>query len=247
MKIAAIIEARMRSTRLPGKVFLPVLGKPVIEMMVERIKHARYIDKIIIATTTDKSDDRIEELCKRLDIDCYRGSEDDVLSRVLEAARAHKVDLICELTGDCPLIDPIIIDQVVTMYMSGFYDYTANGFNEQTYPRGLDVKVFPTSVLEKTAKLTTNAIDHVHVSCFIYHNPKIFRLGGITAPAAVFGPDIRITLDTAEDYELIKRIFEALYKKNKIFLAKDIVKYLRDNPELLKINRHVRQKDIDEG
>jgi spore coat polysaccharide biosynthesis protein SpsF len=247
VRVAATIEARMASTRLPGKVLLPLAGKPALHMMIERIKHSGYVDDIIIATTTNKEDAQIENLALKLGVKCYRGSEEDVLSRVLEASKTYKVDLICELTGDCPLIDPVIIDQVITAHLSGNYDYTSNTFTHRTFPRGLDVHVFPVSVLERTAELTSDPIDRVHVSYFIYTNPKLFKLNGVYANPEVFGPDIRITLDTFEDYEIIGSIYSALYKPGEVFLAKDIIKYLKDNPDIAEKNRSVRQKAVHEG
>ncbi|MCD6163597.1 MAG: glycosyltransferase family protein [candidate division Zixibacteria bacterium] len=247
MRVVATIEARMTSSRLPGKVLMPLLKKPALERMIERVKYARYIDEIVVATTVNKTDDPIVELCGRLGVGYYRGSEEDVLNRVLNTARNAKADLICELTGDCPLIDPLIIDQVVTAHCSGSYDHTSNFLNQRTFPVGLDVQVFPTKVLEEVSRLTDDPIDHVHVSYFIYCNPKLFRLNGITANPEVFGPDIRITLDTKEDYKLIQKIYTFLYNESSIFYAKDIVKFIKDNPELMTINRHVRQKTAEEG
>lgn len=247
MRIVATIEARMASTRLRGKVLLPIHGKAALHMMIERVKKARYIDDIVVATTTNPEDGQIEALCKILNVGCYRGSEEDVLSRVLEAAKANKADLICELTGDSPLIDPVLIDSVITTHLSGSHDYTSNCLNQQTFPIGVSVQVFSVSALERAAKLTSDPIDRVHVSCFIYHNPRIFKLKGVVADAESFGPDIRITLDTQEDYALIRNIFDALYKNGEVFLTKDVVKYMRSNPDLFGINRHIRQKSIDEG
>ncbi len=247
MKVVATIEARMTSSRLPGKVLMPLLEKPALERMIERIKHARYIDEIVVATTVNKADNPIVELCDRLGVSCYRGSEEDVLERVLIAARNVKADLICELTGDCPLIDPLIIDNVIIAHRSGSYDHTSNFLNQRTFPIGLDVQVFPTHVLEKVAVLTDDPIDRVHVSYYIYCNPKLFRLNGITANPEVFGPDIRITLDTKEDYEFIQKIFTALHREDSIFYARDIVKFIKKNPELMNINRHIRQKVAAEG
>jgi spore coat polysaccharide biosynthesis protein SpsF len=237
----------MTSKRLPGKVLLPFLGKPSLELMIERIRYSRYIDEIVVATTENKTDDPIIELCERLGVTIFRGSEEDVLSRVLGAAKSVGSDYICELTGDCPLIDPLIIDQVIISHLSGKFDYTSNCLNQRTFPLGLDVQVFGSDVLQRVSDLTDDAIDRVHVSCFIYNNPKLFNLNGITADPQTFGPDIRITIDTEEDYELIGKIFEALYKDKRIFYAKDIVSWLRKNAHLLQINKHIMQKALEEG
>ena len=247
MKIVATIEARMRSSRLPGKVLRPLGGQPALQRMIERIRLSRYVDEICIATTTNRADDPIIELAENLDVNHFRGSEEDVLTRVLLAAHSVKADLICELTGDCPLIDPYIIDQCILSHLSGSYDYTSTFAHYATYPIGFDTQIFPVSVLQRVAAMTDDPIDHVHVSCFIYHNPKLFRINGIHAAPEQFGPDIRLTLDTPEDYKLIGKIFDAMDAAGQVWYAKDIVKHLKANPELLKINRHVRKKTLDEG
>ncbi len=247
MKIVATIEARMGSVRLPGKVMLSILGRPALALMVERVRRSKRINEIVIATTTSSPDDRIEKLSRRLQVGCYRGEENDVLSRVLKAAKAYRGDLICELTGDCPLADPAIIDEVITAHLLKKNDYTSNTLDPRTFPRGLDVRVFPRAVLEKVSGLTDNPADRAHVSSFIFNNPNLFKIKRVAADADVFGPDIRITLDTREDLELITMIFKALYRKDKAFSAKDIVSYIRKNPHLLEINRNVRQKNINEG
>lgn len=247
MKIVATIEARMTSSRLPGKVLMPLAGRPALERMVERVRMARYIDEIVVATTTNDQDEPVEQLCRDLGIRCFRGSEDDVLARVLGTADLVGADLICELTGDCPLIDPFIVDQVILAHLSGNYDYTSNIFNERTYPDGLDVQVFWTDVLRRVDQLTDDPIDRVHVSCYIYHNPKLFRLHGVYATPDQFGPDMRITLDTREDYELINRLFEEMEEQKQFFFGADIVSWLKDNPDALSINRRVRTKALEEG
>ncbi len=247
MKIVGTIEARMGSTRLPGKVLLPLGGKPVLERLIERVSRSRYLDKIVVATTTKDSDQPIVDLCDRIGVSFFRGSEDDVLDRVIKAAKSVDADIICELMGDSPLLDPILIDNTITAHLSGNYDYTSNFFPENTFPMGFAVQVFPISVLKRVAKLTQNPVDRVHVSCFIYHNPKLFTLQGVSANPQIYAPDLRLSLDTKNDYELICHVFEALSKKNTYFLSKDIVNYLRSHPELCLINKDVRQKAIDEG
>ena len=247
MKIVATIEARMTSSRLPGKVLLPLAGRPALERMIERIKLARYVDEIVVATTVNTDDDLIVELTERLGVGCFRGSENDVLARVLGAAQAAKANLICELTGDCPLIDPMIIDQVIVSHLSGSFDYSSNIFNQRTYPVGVDVQVFSTDILSRVDELTNDPIDRVHVSCFIYHNPKLFRLNGIFASPEQFGPDIRITLDTEDDYQLIDRIYQAMDASGNVWSCSEIVAWLKGQPELLAINRNVRAKTLEEG
>src|SRR3954470_10802095 len=157
-RVVATIEARMTSSRLPGKVLLPVLGRPLLELMVERLRRARTIDEIVIATTEDATSDPLQELAERLGIGCFRGSEDDVLARVLGAAQAYDAELIVELTGDCPLIDPALVDHLIERHREGGADYTANVL-DKTYPLGFAVQVFPTRVLAEVAELTDDPAD----------------------------------------------------------------------------------------
>ena len=156
----------MTSTRLPGKVLLEAVGKPLLELMVERLRRARSLDEIVVATTTEPSSDPIAALADRLGIGCFRGSEDDVLGRVLGAAQAYDAELIVETTGDCPLVDPDVLDLVVERFRVGGVDYCSNTL-ERTYPRGMDVEVLPTAVLEEVASLTDDPADREHVSIYI--------------------------------------------------------------------------------
>lgn len=243
LKIVSTIEARMTSTRLPGKILKPILGRPVLEFLIERLQHVALIDEIVVATTTNSTDDPIVNLCTRLDIKYFRGSEEDVLIRVLNAAKSASADIIVEITGDCPLIDPTIIEDCLKSFLDGNYDYVSNTI-ERSYPDGLDVQVFPVSVLEEVNFLTKDPIDHEHVSLYIYKHPERYKLKNLKANGDLFWPELGITLDTQEDYELISDIFEELYPKNPRFSALDIVKLLHDKPELLEINRHIKRKEI---
>lgn len=243
IKIAATIEARMTSTRLPGKVLKPILGRPVLELLIERLQRVKYLDEIVVATTINDTDQPIIDLCNRLNVKYFRGSEEDVLKRVLDAAKSVSADLIVEITGDCPLLDPHIVEECIKTFLDGNYDYVSNAI-ERSYPDGLDVQVFPVSVLEEVDSLTKDPVDHEHVSLYIYRHPERYRLLNLKAKGDLFWPELGITLDTQEDYELIKDIFEELYPKDPRFSASDIVKLLHDKPELLEINRHIKRKEI---
>ena len=243
MKTAAIIEARMTSTRLPGKVMCPILGKPMLELLIERLKHADTLDEIIIATTTNKEDNIIEELSETLHVGCYRGSEDDVLDRVLHAAVTSNIDLIIEITGDCPLIDPGVIDTLVQIYLSGQYDFVSNTL-KQTYPNGLDTRIFSTETLKKVASLTDDPVDHEHVSLYIYEHPEIFSLYNHESDLLEKYWDLRLTVDTIEDFALISTIYEKLYITNPNFRLPDIITLLEKEPELVRINQHIHQKPV---
>jgi spore coat polysaccharide biosynthesis protein SpsF len=239
-RVVCTIQARMTSTRLPGKVLMPVLGKPLLELMIERLRRARHVDEIVIATTEDASSDPIEELADRLGVGCFRGSEDDVLARVLGAAHAFDADLIVETTGDCPLIDPAVVDRVIDGFRAGGVDYCSNILT-RSYPRGLDVQVFPTSVLEEVDRRTDDPADREHVSLYIYEKPGRFRLRNVESghPESA---ELRLTVDTPEDYELIRAIFEALYESDPAFGLEEMLALLEARPELREINRDIEQK-----
>ncbi|HUF09855.1 MAG TPA: glycosyltransferase family protein [Rhodothermales bacterium] len=235
------IEARMTSTRLPGKVMKPILGRPSLELMIERLRRAQRLDQIVVATTTNSTDDVIEDLAGKLDVGCFRGSEEDVLGRVLGAAKAYEADLIVETTGDCPLIDPFLVDQVVGTLEANDVDYCANCV-VKTYPLGMAVQAFPTRVLEQVDRLTQDPADREHVSLYIYEHPERFRLLHVISG---FGQEIsqyRLTVDTPEDFEVVTRVFETLYPSRSDFGLADIVDYLHRHPDVAAINRHVAQK-----
>ncbi len=243
MKTVAIVQARMTSSRLPGKILRPVLGKPLLELLVERLKRARRVDQVVIATTTNDTDDEVEALTERLGIGCFRGSEHDVLARVLGAAHAHQVDVIVEITGDCPLIDFEVIDKLVEVHQANDFDYVANVL-KRTFPRGLDTQVFATSVLEEVARLTDDPTDHEHVSLYIYEHPERFKLHNLESGLPEEFWDLRLTVDTPDDFELIRRIYEALYSANPAFTIHDIVALFQRRPELRAVNQHITQKAV---
>jgi spore coat polysaccharide biosynthesis protein SpsF len=240
MRTVCTIEARMTSSRLPGKVLLEAAGKPLLEHMIERLRQVRGLDAIVIATTEEASSDPIAELADRLDVGCFRGSEEDVLARVLGAAQADGAELIVEATGDCPLIDPRVIERVLDRFLEGDVDYCSNTV-ERTYPRGMDVQVFPTAVLAEVAGLTDDPADREHVSLYIYEHPDRFRLRSVVSERPETA-DVRLTVDTPEDYALIREIFEVLYPRDPEFGLDAILALLDQRPELAALNRHVDQK-----
>ncbi len=243
MKIVCTIEARMKSSRLPGKVLLPVCGKPLLELMIERLRQVPELDGIVIATTADPSCQPIEDLAKRLRVGCFRGSEDDVLDRVLRSARFAQADLIVELTGDCPLMDPDLVSEVICEFRSRDVDYCANVL-QRTHPRGMDVQVFPTKVLARVAELTNAPSDREHVSIYIYTHPELFRLHNVTNSLSPEDADLRLTVDTPDDFKLVSEIFQRLYPANPRFRLADILQLMRKHPELRAINSHVTQKPV---
>jgi len=245
-RIVATIEARMTSTRLPGKVLLKIGGKPALEYMIKRIEQSKLIDEIVVATTTKDSDLPIIDLCARVGCKHFRGSEQDVLLRVLDAAKSVGADIIVELTGDCPFIDPEIIDKLIELYFSRDYDYASNVV-ERSFPDGFDTQVFSVKSLERVSEMTDDPIDRVHVSCYFYKNPHKFKLANLTAPEELTWPDLRLTLDEEADYHLLKLIAEKLEHHKGMFSALDVISLLKQEPYLIKINKHVKTKEINDG
>lgn len=231
--ILAVLQARSTSSRLPGKVLKPILGKPMLERQIERILRASMIDKLVVATSNDPSDEVLAQLCGKIGVDCFRGSLDDVLDRFFLAARQHKPDYVVRLTGDCPLADPAVIDAVIRFAVNGDYDYASNTL-QPTYPDGLDVEVCKFAKLEQVWRTATMKSQREHVTPYFYQNPHLFKLGNMTRQ-----PDLsalRWTVDTADDFALITSVFEALYPKNPAFGTDEVLAYLNSNPELSKLN-----------
>lgn len=233
----------MTSTRMPGKILRPILGKPMLERLIERLRRARRLDDVWVATTTNAEDDPTEELARRLRAGCFRGSEFDVLDRVLNAAHAAHADLIVEITGDCPLIDPTVVDQLVETYFANQYDYVSNVLH-RTYPVGLDTQIFSTRVLERVAGSTNDPVDREHVSIYIYEHPELFSLHNVASglPDGEELGRMRLTVDTPEDFALVEAIFEELYPSKPDFALPDVLELLRRRPELLSLNRHIKAK-----
>lgn len=243
LKIVATIEARMTSTRLPGKVLMPVMGKPMLEYMIERVRRVPGLDEIIVATTVNETDQPIVDLAERLGIGWFRGSENDVMGRVLNAAQAYDADVIVELTGDCPLIDPDIISSVIRCFSQGEADYASN-LPIRTYPIGMETQVFPTSILADAISLTQDPTDHEHVSLYIYSHPERYHIVTVDSGLPRRWHGIRLTLDTVEDFELIHEIFKTFYPSNPQFTLRDILTLLRSRPELLEGNLDVARKPV---
>ncbi|MCD1260835.1 glycosyltransferase family protein [Paenibacillus athensensis] len=243
MKINAVVATRMTSKRLPGKVLMPMAGQPNLVLLIERLRRSRYIHNVVIATTTNTEDDVVVEIAQKEKVLYYRGSEEDVLLRTVEAAEAFETDYIVQVTSDCPLIDSETVDAVIErMLTHPFLDYVGNHL-VRTYPLGFSAEIFRTEALRKVELISKEDL-HVreHVSLYFYENPELYRLSNIEASPFLRHPEYRLTLDTREDYELIKTIFEALYPKNPAFTLFDIVLYLQNQPELLSLNQHIAQK-----
>lgn len=239
-KIVAIIQARMGSTRLPNKVLMKINGHSMLEEVIRRTKAIKGINGIIVATTENPKDLKIVSLCKKLKVQAFRGSEDDVLDRFYQCAKAEKADVVIRITSDCPLLDPEIVVQGLKKILSQKVDYLSNAL-KRTYPRGLDFEIFTFQALEKAWREGKESTDREHVTPYIYSHPEIFKIGHLVNPTNY--SDYRLTVDTQIDLELVRRIFKALGGNGKVFGLKDIVRFLEKNPELGKINSEVVQKD----
>ncbi len=238
--VIATIEARMTSSRLPGKVLMEAIrGKTMLEFMINRVSKSKLIDKIVVATTIKETDQPIIELCDKLGIDYYRGSEDDVLLRVLNAHKKFHSDIIVELTGDCPLIDAEIIDQIISCYLKNNFDYVSNS-HVRSYPDGFDVQVFSTNLLDEISKKTKDAYDRENVSSYFYRTDE-FNIHGVIASKELFWPDLRVTLDDKGDYLLIHNIINTLDTNfGDSFKAIDVITYLKENLNLLELIKDAR-------
>lgn len=240
-KIIATIEARMTSARLPGKVMMLAGNIPMLSHLINRLKAVPSIDEIILATTSNKTDDLLEQLAFDEKISCFRGSENDVMGRVLDAAKYFHGDIIVETTGDCPIIDPNLIEQGINTFMINNVDYLSN-CHIRSYPDGMDYEIFTLTSLAKSALLTNDSSDREHVSLHIRNNPKIFKHLYLYAPTNLYDPSLGLTLDEMEDYILIKNIIENFGESNNLFSLSDVLNYLEDNPELRSLNIKINRK-----
>ena len=234
MKVTAIIQARMTSSRLPGKVLLPLANKPVLEHIVERLSYCKMIDKIVIATSDQNTDDILSSYCKDNNLLCFRGDLEDVLDRYYQASKIYNADPIVRITGDCPVIDPEVVDKVITGYLSG--DFDIFGLSGE-FPDGLDCTVFSFSAIEKAWNEAKLKSEREHVGPYIENNPKIFKKGKLELFKGL--ESYRWTLDESNDYEFLSIIFNKLYKPDSPFLTNEILKFIHDNPEMLKINDQI--------
>lgn len=243
MKTIIIDQARMTSTRLPGKVMKEVLGKPLLEYQIERLKRANEADELVIATTTNNTDQPIVELCERLGVAYYCGSEEDIISRYYEAATEFGADVVVRVTSDCPLIDPAVVDKVIKHYKDNWdkYDYVSNTLT-RTYPRGMDTEVFSYKVLQEVYYNAQEQPEREHVTPYICWHPERYKLDNVSHHENQ--SHHRWTVDTPEDFELIKLILQDLYPVSNKFTWLDVLNLLNEHPEWVQINASVTQKEI---
>lgn len=242
MKIVATIEARMTSSRLPGKPLLLAAGMPMLEHLVHRLMAVPSIDAIVLATTVNAADAPLVKLAQRLEITAFRGEEDDVMQRVIDAADSVNADVVVEITGDCPIIDPEIVEQTIRMFKSHQADYVSNAL-VRSYPDGMDTQVFSLDALKRSAAMTKNRLDREHVTLHIRSHPELFTHIHLVAPPEIHWPELGLTLDERSDYELLKQIIEHFDANNHpLFSCLDTVRFLRKFPQFVEINKDVVRK-----
>lgn len=245
MKIGAIIQARTSSTRLPQKVLkpLPFNSKTnVLQQVIRRVSKSKLIDEIIIATTTHDEDEKIVEVAKKENIKFYKGSLENVLERYYDAALENSLDVVVRITSDCPCADANIIDEIIKKHIDSDADYTSNTLT-RGFPRGIDAEVINFSVLEKAYENATDKFEKEHVTPFIYKtHPEDFKI--VQYETKNDKSDIRITLDTPQDYALLCSVYDNLYDENKFFSLEDIIELFDNKPYLKDINSEITQKKV---
>ena len=234
----AILQARVSSSRRPGKVLKPILGRAMLLHQLDRVRRARSLDDLVVATSTESSDDALETMCAAEGIRCFRGSLNDVLDRFYQAALPLTPDYIVRLTGDCPVADPELIDRVVALLIAEQLDIAGAA---PTFPDGLDVEAMRFSILETAWREATLPSDREHVSLFVVRQPDRFKVKGLDNDVDL--SRMRWTVDEPEDFELVRQIYEALYPGTPAFTTADILALLAARPELLELNRKYRRNE----
>lgn len=233
MKSLAILQARVSSSRLPGKVLLPILGEPMLFRQIERVRRAQRIDHLVVATSTDRSDDPLAEACVARGIACSRGSLNDVLDRFVQCALPYQPEIVIRLTGDCPLADPQLIDAMLQKFKVTGYDYLTNA-NPPSFPDGLDVEVMRLSALVEAHREAKLPSEREHVTPYLRAHPERFRLGNHAAEADHSG--LRWTVDEEQDLQFVQAVYQHLYPVRPTFSTEDILGLLVSNPQLRSLN-----------
>lgn len=235
-RIVTIVQARSASTRLPGKVFLPLAGEPLLVRMIQRVRTAKLVGEVVVASTMAPVDDKTEELCRVNEIACFRGHATDLLDRHYACAKNRNADVVLKIPSDCPLIDPTVIDRVIDRYLHTKVDYASN-LHPASYPDGQDVEVIAFSALERAWKEASKDFEREHATPYIWERPERFRLLNVEWET---GQDLsmthRLTIDYPEDYEVIRLIYEELFPKNPQFGLAEIMQLLEQKPGLRSIN-----------
>ena len=240
-KYVATIEARMSSSRLPGKVLLPASGKPMLQHLFERLKQVDSLSDIVLATTVNQPDDVLEIFASEMGMSCFRGSEDDVLSRVISAAEYADADVIVEISGDCPLIDPELISQCIAIHKNNKADFVSNA-TIPSYPGGMDVSIFSLDVLKKSEAMVKDTLHREHVCLNIVQHPEIFSRLNVISPPRLHWPELELLLDEKDDYDLICHLIENLSEQDPYFDCYKIINHIKSNPDVAQINVKVKRK-----
>lgn len=238
--ITAIVQARMGSTRLPGKVLLPILGQPMLALQLERIAAARLVDRVVIATSGHPSDLAVQQFAQIKGIFCIRGAVDDVLDRYHQAAKRTQSEHVVRLTGDCPLIDPDIIDAVVRSHIKDNNDYTSN-VHPPTFPDGMDVEVMSFAALDEAWSYADKPSEREHVTSYFRRSLDHMQLGNVSHETDL--SQLRLTVDEAEDFEVVKTVFEGLVAQGTKFSLADIVAFLEQNPAVSAQNADIKRNE----
>ena len=239
-KITAIIQAHMSSSRLPGKVMKDLCGEPALYRMIERLRHCKNIDEIVLATTTMECDDIIVEYCEKWGVKIFRGSNDDVLSRYYGASQQYPSEYYARLTSDNPLVDPGVIDSMVEFFFAHNYRYVSASNGKLCL--GMACELFTAELLDEAYHKATVPYEHEHVTPYMYLTNQSKGVFPYERDESAY----RLTMDTPEDYEVIRLVYEALYQPGNHFTLNDIVAYLETHPEISAINSTVKQKKLGE-
>lgn len=239
--IVAIIEARMSSNRLPGKVLMTLAGEPVLAHIVRRAKTIHSLSQVVIATTTNPRDDAIVAFAQSEEVAVFRGSEKDVLGRVFSAARAFDADAVLELTGDNPILDCKLAGQLIRIFKTNQFDLVTNNF-KRTFPMGVDMSMVSMNALSRSASEAKEEEDREHVLRFIHQRPRLFSIYNSEAPPEMLWPSLALTLDEADDLCFLSRVFEDLFPVDPMFGLDKVIAYLQCNPNLVEINRQVKRR-----
>lgn len=232
----------MGSIRLPGKVLLPAGGRPVLEHQVRRLRAVPSVRRIVLAITVNPADDPLVEFAERVGILCHRGSEDDVMSRVIGAAEAAGAEIVVETTGDCPILDPELVEQTIRMFLSNDCDYASN-VHVPSYPIGMDAQVFRLETLRRSSALTRDPRDREHVSWHIRCHPELFRLVTLVAPPELHWPTLGLTLDEHGDLLLLRKLIEHFGEARPLFGCRETLEVLRAHPDWVALNAQVSRKE----
>ena len=237
-----VVPGRMGSSRLPGKTMAELAGRPSLAHIVDRLRGVEGLSGVIVATTTEPEDDAIRECAESVGVPCYSGSAEDVLERTLEAARSVGAETIVNVNGDSPLVDPAIVERVLEAYVRARPDYASNRLGGYRYPVGMDVEVYPTRLLASIEPVARDPRDREHVTLYVYEHPERFELLNVEPKGRHQRPDLRLTLDTADDLRLIRKIYGALDAEEPCFGLDRVLDLLDRRPAIERVNRDVVQR-----